>query len=770
MNSYCWNSKDDTGLNDYCTTATASKGAGGWYSYTSGTTHYCCTANKTNASTATAKNNGSNYTITYQGHSNGDTTTMKCCVHATSAPTTYGNSRCWDSLSTYCTTGTGSSGKGGYYQYANSSGSQICCKSDATADSETVYLTSETGTTLYTKNQDYSKTCCHNLDGTNYWYNTSSETGGSCCSSESNKACCESSQNSHDRGWYRNSTCCHNHLSSDNCCKAIDGEDHWLSSDRTTCCSDENSSAACCVSNNNPNGTGRHYINGKCWASMDSYCTTGTASSGAGGYNSHDGTNCCTVNKDNGSTITATSSSGNYTITFRGHSNGATTTNTCCVTSSSAPKTYGNGICWTNLSTYCTTGTGSSGKGGYHQYANSSGSQICCKSNATADSETTYVGSSSGTTLYLKNQDYSKTCCTNLNNSYYYSTSDETGGTCCTSENDSSTCCTSSQNPNGAGDWSGSSCTHCTGWEVGSTCCTDESTDTCCEASNNPNGAGKLVSRVDNPSIPYCCHDETYSDSCCKKFKGDSYSLSGGVCKEPETPEWNLAVQYGTCYWVGANGVNPYPSTDITTYVDGSASMSASAYGPNVVFDYWEKVSGTCYISDTSSASTTVSISGSNTCTVKAHCKKQKQNCTISITGTKKVSCNNGNCTISGNRVNTNSQFCSWTVYSSDPVPGTGGYCFQSTYGWTSGTSGGWGNNDEITYNMTNTSPCNITLRACPNSGYENDYECVTTTYSISTTGGVSCNCTPYYCSKACCEADGGKWKGGSGPSACMLQ
>jgi len=44
----------------------------------------------------------------------------------------------------------------------------------------------------------------------------------------------------------------------------------------------------------------------------------------------------------------------------------------------------------------------------------------------------------------------------------------------------------------------------------------------------------------------------------------------------------------------------------------------------------------------------------------------------------------------------------------------------------------------------------------------------------IGTSGssGSACKCTPYYCSKACCEEAGGQWKGGSGKNAtsCMLR
>jgi len=432
-----------------------------------------------------------------------------------------------------------------------------------------------------------------------------------------------------------------------------------------------------------------------------------------------------------------------------------------------------------------------------------------------------------------------------------------TNGECCTSEN-SDSCCTTSNTGTGhssAGTWTAALSTCCHGNDTSSNACCkanhndnwwlsdqisggyysccgaeDANPPYCCEASNNPNGAGKLVSRVDNASIPYCCHDETYSDSCCKKFKGDSYSLSGGVCKEPETPEWNLAVQYGTCYWVGTTAVNPYPTTNITDHIS-STKISASAYGPTV-FDYWEKVSGTCSISDTSSTPTTVSISGSNTCTVKAHCKEPQKACAyiaaktsgyppsikVEIGGTEyqssqmfvqnSSSCGGANIIYIGNYfssgrtsndikvkglgihyLNTsNPSGETWTIKNFQGMP-------VATYGTQLEPSamGGAGESDFTITVKGGTHDYCTTAKQCYNGEYgfsrfevcAGSGDCSTFILSLWTTqsnlsnftpssgsSGSACKCTPYYCSKACCEAEGGQWKGGSGKNAssCALR
>jgi len=418
MNSYCWNGKDDTGLNDYCKTATTASGAGGWYSYTSGTTHYCCTANKTNASTATAKNNGTNYTITYQGHANGVTTTKECCVNA-SSPNTYANSRCWNSLSTYCTTATGNRGKGGYHQYSNSSGSQICCKSGATAGSETTYVGSTTGTTLYLKDQHYSKTCCHRLNGTKYWYNTSNEYSGSCCSGESTSACCTSSQNSHSAGKWRSNTCCHSSTVSDNCCKAYNNDSAYLVG--STCCTGEGSST-CCTASNNPRGAGK-WRNSVC-------CHSSTVSDNCcKAYNNNSaylvGSTCCT---GEGSSTCCTASNnprgaGKWRSNTCCHS--STSSDNCCKAYNGESATLRNGTCCTNEN-----------------------SQACCTG--------TWVSSSS---TCCASENSSSTCCTAIKGSDY----SLSGGVCAKPET-----------PEWTGSGSGGSACKCTPYYCSKACCEAE--------------------------------------------------------------------------------------------------------------------------------------------------------------------------------------------------------------------------------------------------------------------------------------------------------
>jgi len=470
MNSYCWNGKDDTGLNDYCKTATTASGAGGWYSYTSGTTHYCCTANKTNGSTGSAKNNGTNYTITYQGHANGVDTTKECCVNATSSPNTYANGKCWSGttpdggMSTYCTTSTNSGGQGGYYEYASGS-THLCCKKDASDSSITTYSGSNSYT-LYIRNQNYSKTCCHNLNGTNYWYNASNETGGSCCSGESTSACCTSSQNSHSAGKWRSNTCCHSSTSSDNCCKAYNNDSAYLVG--STCCTGEGSST-CCTASNNPNGAGKWRSNTCCHSSTssDNCCKA---------YNNDSaylvGSTCCTG--EGSSTCCTASNNPNGAGKWRSNTccHSSTSSDNCCKAYSGESATLRNGTCCTNENSQaCCTGT----------WRNNT----CCK------------------------DENSSTCCTGTwrNN------------TCCHNEN-SQACCTRT--------WNGSSCVDNTPEERD--CSYNATLQTSCLASSAKNVKINIFGKCElSPYINPTCSEVSAGNGIFWTTKTDFSSSDCGI-------------------------------------------------------------------------------------------------------------------------------------------------------------------------------------------------------------------------------------------------
>ncbi len=572
LNSYCWST-----LDEYCK-STNSSGARGYYSYTSSGTNYCCTNNKSGS--LSGKNNGSSYSVTYKGNSAGAQTTKECCVNATSGAKTYINNRCWNNLNGYCTTSSSSGGAGGYYQYGSN-----CCVASGSESSVTTYggSSASSSSTLYIKNENSTKTCCHNKTGTT-WYSTSSETGGTCCTNDNgSKACCESSQNGHTAGTWSESakTCCFDADVSEACCKAIKGSDAYMAGGK--CCASKDQSASCCQG-----------FCGDAYSYKNNSCTCVTCEDGE--YIPEDSSGnvlaakCCTSKNDDETCCTAANAPGN------GSGNNFYATTMCCASGNTSAEcceatkdiytgkkpTYYNGNCYypssgteivvcanfsrdhfknVNVKPY----TGSelnlgSGDCGIIWIGNAA----TIKTSAEFESTSVKYGGTtvSGNKACSYNDSGSDTTANTYSGtlSYNFSNADSTGnicilapktdscagwfvGTTCCKEDNTSSCCTSNLNPSGAGTWvsSGSVCCYdatisdacCKAMNnsnyylEGSTCCASgNSSSACCTSTSNPKGAGKKY--ISSGSI--CCYSESDSDACCKAIKGSSYSLYGSTC------------------------------------------------------------------------------------------------------------------------------------------------------------------------------------------------------------------------------------------------
>ena len=564
LNSYCWNT-----LDEYCT-STNGKGASGYYSYEIGSIKYCCTGAKTG--TLSGKYNGNNYTVTYSGHVAGEKTTKDCCVYAKSGAKTYINDRCWTDLDNYCTTASSSGGAGGYHQYGST-----CCVAGKTATSVSVAGgSSATATsTLYIKNENSTKTCCHNKAGTN-WYSTSSETSGTCCSEESSKACCESSQNGHTAGVWAASTntCCHSAEASEACCQAYKGSSAFLAGG--TCCASESDSAACCkgfcnngdaytynattkqctcVSCENdeyiPKDSSGNVLEAKCCSSADDDSTCCTASNAPGNTagnfyyatsmccaDANDSAECCSAKYPTKSTAYYNSKCYNFATTQWLLCAEYDTSKISTVTIF-GNTTLANKGCSTlsfNVPVTITSKTVSPNKFGS---ATVTGAGCTYTAGTAAD-----VYSSSGTVSFTQGTTGNNMCLfTPTTGSCDGWWASDTSTLCCTEQNRSE-CCVSTNNPDGVGTFVSSPVTCCHDaivsdtcckamnndnyYLAGSTCCASETSKSeCCTSTSNPKGRGYWSS-----SAKTCCHtgDETKSDACCKAIKGSSYTLYGTTC------------------------------------------------------------------------------------------------------------------------------------------------------------------------------------------------------------------------------------------------
>ena len=617
LNSYCWDTMDE-----YCT-STNGKGASGYYSYTSGSTHYCCTGAKTG--TLDGKNDGNSYSITYKGHVAGEQTTKECCVNATSGAKTYINSRCWTNLDNYCTTSSSSGGAGGYYQY----GDTCCVVGKTTSISVAGGSKASDTSTLYIKSENSTKTCCHNKAGTN-WYSTSSETSGTCCSEENSKACCESTQNGHTAGVWSASTktCCHNDNVSEACCQAFkDSKTAFLAGGK--CCASESDSATCCkgfcnngdaytynastkqctcvsCENNEyiPKDSSGNVIEAKCCSSIDDDSTCCTASNAPGNTagnfyyatsmccaDANDSAECCSAKYPTKSTAYYNSKCYNFstsqwllcaeydtskisTVTILGNTNLAN--KGCSTISFNVPVTITSKTVSPNkFGSATVTGTGCSYTAG-----------------TAAD-----VYSSSGTVSFTQGTTGNNMCLfTPAIGSCDGWWSSATSTLCCTAQN-TSECCQSTNNPDGAGTWasSGSTCCHdatvsdtcCKAknnsnyYLAGSTCCKAENTNsTCCTSTSNPNGKGKWSS-----SASTCCHSETASDACCKAMNGSSYTLYGDTCS---TSDPNACRGWETTDGTCCSEQNTQKCCEADTNPDGkgwwvnTSAITAYNYDPNL--------------------------------------------------------------------------------------------------------------------------------------------------------------------------------------------
>ena len=571
LNSYCWST-----LDEYCK-STNSSGARGYYSYTSSGTNYCCTNNKSGS--LSGKNNGSSYSVTYKGNSAGAQTTKECCVNATSGAKTYINNRCWNNLNGYCTTSSSSGGAGGYYQYGSN-----CCVASGSESSVTTYggSSASSSSTLYIKNENSTKTCCHNKTGTT-WYSTSSETGGTCCTNDNgSKACCESSQNGHTAGTWSESakTCCFDADVSEACCKAIKGSDAYMAGGK--CCASKDQSASCCQG-----------FCGDAYNYKNNSCTCVTCEDGE--YIPEDSSGnvlaakCCTSKNDDKICCTAANApgntSGNYFYATTMCCGSGNTSAECCAkyASNSGKSRFGYYdsrcvlldsneiyVCAVfNTSKFSSVAVGPTAviraSGGCTGISGTSADVVITGAGTGVSNR--YGGtnvSGDGCSFLGKPQDspYNgagkvQWSSTTANGNYtcvlapygddcsgWYESASST--VCCTSDNKSS-CCTSSLNPSGAGTWASSGAKCCYSATVddacckamnnsnyylaGSTCCASgNSSSACCTSSSNPKGAGKKY--VASGSV--CCYSESDSDACCKAIKGSSYSLYGSTCSTEE--------------------------------------------------------------------------------------------------------------------------------------------------------------------------------------------------------------------------------------------
>ena len=571
LNSYCWST-----LDEYCK-STNSSGARGYYSYTSSGTNYCCTNNKSGS--LSGKNNGSSYSVTYKGNSAGAQTTKECCVNATSGAKTYINNRCWNNLNGYCTTSSSSGGAGGYYQYGSN-----CCVASGSESSVTTYggSSASSSSTLYIKNENSTKTCCHNKTGTT-WYSTSSETGGTCCTNDNgSKACCESSQNGHTAGTWSESakTCCFDADVSEACCKAIKGSDAYMAGGK--CCASKDQSASCCqgfcgdaysYKNNSctcvtcedgeyiPEDSSGNVLAAKCCTSKndDETCCTAANAPGNGSGNNFYATTMCCASGNTSAECCAKYASNSGKSRFGYYDSHCTLLDSnqiyvCAVfnTSKFSSVAVGStavirssggctGISGTSADVVITgAGTGVSNRyGGTNVSGNG-----CSFIDSPQDSPYNGAGKVSWSSSTANGNytcvlsPYGDDC-----SGWYESSS---SNTCCTSDN-TSACCASSLNPSGSGTWvtSGSVCCYdatisdacCKAMNnsnyylEGSTCCASgNSSSACCTSSSNPKGAGKKY--VASGSV--CCYSESDSDACCKAIKGSSYSLYGSTCSTEE--------------------------------------------------------------------------------------------------------------------------------------------------------------------------------------------------------------------------------------------
>ena len=635
LNSYCWST-----LDQYCK-STNSSGAKGYYSYTSSGTNYCCTNDKSGS--LSGKNDGSSYSVTYKGNSAGAQTTKECCVNATSGAKTYINNRCWNNLNGYCTTSSSSGGAGGYYQYGSN-----CCVASGTESSVTTYggSSASSSSTLYIKNENSTKTCCHNKTGTT-WYSTSSETGGTCCTSDNgSKACCESSQNGHTAGTWSESakTCCFDADVSEACCKAIKGSDAYMAGGK--CCASKDQSASCCQG-----------FCGDAYSYKNNSCTCVTCEDGE--YIPEDSSGnvlaakCCTSKNDDETCCTAANApgntSGNYFYATTMCCASGNTSAECCAkyASNSGKSRFGYYdshctlldsnqiyVCATfNTSKYSSVEVGtaktsldtgectevtydnriaitSKGKEGTHYSSCGVAGVGCSIDHATDNSSSADVSVGNAELVWDSNNSAKNYTCTvspavSDCSGWYESSS---SNNCCTADS-TNACCTSNLNPSGSGTWvtSGSVCCYdATVSDVcckamnnanyyleGSTCCASgNSSSACCTSSSNPKGAGKKY--ISSGSV--CCYSESDSDACCKAINTSSYFLAGSTCCASETTSDACCKGMNNdSYWLtnGGSCVNADNSKDACesdNNPDGKGVWVASAN----VCCYNENVSQTC--------------------------------------------------------------------------------------------------------------------------------------------------------------------------------
>ncbi|MBR1907736.1 hypothetical protein IJ818_02235, partial [bacterium] len=325
--------------------------------------------------------------------------------------------------------------------------------------------------------------------------------------------------------------------SSDNCCKAYNGESYWLSSNSTCDCTSENTTA-CCQSDNNPNGKGT-------WISATSTCShtscSGWLDNSGDCCTSENTSNCCTATN----TGTGHSSAGRYSSTLATCCHGTeTSSNACCkayhnssVTEENKYWLGGSTCCFDeNTPDCCTSSDNPSGKGTWNSGTNTCSHASCGEDAWPAADDPSY---------------------------------------CCTDDDDSDhDCCTSAPGHNQEWCWDpeGGSC-----WEPKSpysgVCFCDDpedyyfnsdyySDEMCCSSSDvrNTEQCCNLYSEYDKArfwcsSLKQCCSRTTSSDECCKCRNGADYALVqkynsngqylGMFCEkaEAESPEWDGCIR-----------------------------------------------------------------------------------------------------------------------------------------------------------------------------------------------------------------------------------
>ena len=506
---YCWN--DDSELcqtqTDASSTYGKDYGMGGWL--WDSTNNVCCTVKTTSAQTKYTKG-GSSASVNVKNQSSSSNKT--CC---TSTQTKGGHTRfnwtdnnyagkggyCWLDDEELCQSQTGLAdyGMGGWLW---DSASNSCCTIKTTS-AQPKFVKGGNSASVAIKNQsnNSNKNCCTNTNTKgghtrfNWTDKTYANNGGYCWLDDEELCQSQTGLNDHGMGgWYWDST-------NSQCCTIKYGEGTTTTTQKvfregakeasvSTKNQAGNSSKECCTNSNTKGGHTRFNwtdstnvadSKGYCWKSDAELCTDKT--NGMGGWLWDSGSSsCCTIKYGEGTTTTTqkvfrtdAKEASVSTKNQAGNSSKA-----CCISTDTTgghdrriwiDDNYNKkgGYCWKTVSELCTNGT--NGMGGW---AWDSTNKVCCTVKTT-ENQTIYDGSTTASSVTVKNQSSNSTmqCCTNSSSNYGHdrkfwssTTASNTAGYCWSSKKEF---CESAVAGIGLGGWAYI--------ETGDVCCTDSTTD-----------------------------------------------------------------------------------------------------------------------------------------------------------------------------------------------------------------------------------------------------------------------------------------------------